>query len=233
LVNSQIYFLGGRYSLESVQNVTRNELYTISLDQSFSTNGLLQSGSVQSTEALSTAPFKYDGGAFWYNNNTLFMYSGLGPDSIETFEPLYSFHIDDDAWTSERVAGGDFQKGNRKYGQYASDLATGQSFFSGGSDTSITGLVSFDASDRSDMSWFNDTSPAPTNARPRGQRMGAEAVFLPFGGEGVLLYIGGYDVRLFCQVSIARRTLLTYTRQGNKALLALIMSIWVRLISMM
>lgn len=79
--------------------------------------------------------------------------------------------------------------------QYATDPISGRSYFSGGDDLQYLGLAGFDASNPEDLVSSNETAPQRADTDSPGfLRTGGEAVYFPYGKQGVLIFLGGLDV---------------------------------------
>lgn len=100
-----------------------------------------------------------------------------------------------------KVAGGEFNFGLRTDAWYTSDPTSGTSFISGGGGDPTTdntippgGMIIFDSSDPSNISWRNDTTGSN---RTSPTSIEGQMVYVRSGKQGVLLGIGGFNVRGF------------------------------------
>lgn len=140
-------------------------------------------------------------GALFPSNDSLYIYGagisplfgGAKPDR-QTLHTLASYDVSKDQWFSVTPVGGDFNSDARVWGAVASDPVNGTSFFTGGANN-VRGMLTFDASDPDHISWTNLTQGRTINDQNPHVIAGG-MVYLPFGNAGVLLLLGGADVRV-------------------------------------
>lgn len=107
--------MSGRYTFTNTDvNKTEQSLYLIALNETFSLDGNFLGAALRSTEALPESPWKGDGGAFLYDNTTLYFYAGL--DQEYEVSGLWGFDISDSYWKPIGVGNGNFQVGIRRDG---------------------------------------------------------------------------------------------------------------------
>ena len=152
------------------------------------------------------------GGEFWYDNTTIYLYSGISASTnadggnLTADNILAAYNTSKNSWETVTVGGGNFDFGNRISASYASDPQSGLSFHLGGEfDIETPGLVEFNASNPSHPTWVNQTSGG-TAGTPVPDVLEGSMVFLPYGDEGILIQLGGYNV---CQLNADRVTKLT------------------------
>lgn len=163
-------------------------LFALNLNESFAVNQLLNPALYQSA-LPSGVPFVYTtGGLFWHDNTTLYLYNDVGErqksDGIRVFDVLSG------TWRSTSVSGGNFQAVfDRGIGGYASIPGRGLSFYTGGAQNATTGLIRFNSANQEELSWTNETASTLYTGRSEGQM-----AYVPVGADGILLYMGGYNV---------------------------------------
>ena len=146
----------------------------------------------QAGSPWSGALFSTNDSFYIYGSGTSPLFGGDDPPQA-TRHTVASYNMSSNAWNSVTPSGGDFNGDARLYGQTASDPVTGMSYFTGGADN-VQGMLEFNASDPGHVTWTNitqntgirDTSP---------MAIAGGMVFLPFGQAGVLLLLGGANVR--------------------------------------
>ena len=140
-------------------------------------------------------------GALFSTNDSFYIYGSgtsplLGGDDPPqaTRHTVASYNMNSDAWNSVKPSGGDFNGDARLWGQTASDPVTGMSYFTGGANN-VQGMLEFNASDPSHVTWANITQGNGIDDSGPIVIAGG-MVFLPFGEAGVLLLLGGANVRV-------------------------------------
>ncbi|KAL8806598.1 MAG: hypothetical protein Q9182_001245 [Xanthomendoza sp. 2 TL-2023] len=102
-------------------------------------------------------------GALFPTNESLYIYGsgsspvfgGAEPDS-STLNTLAKYDSAQDQWPSVFVPEGDLNHDARLWGSVANDLVNGTSFFTGGANN-VCGMLEFDTSDPTHVSWMNTT----------------------------------------------------------------------------
>ena len=107
---------------------------------------------------------------------------------------LASYNSSTQQWKPVSLSGGDFQYGFRSFGASISDPLSGLSFFAGGDD--VDGLLKVDLSDTSNPSWTNQSTQSHSAESALTPVVGAGLTYLPIGKAGILLLIGGAEVRM-------------------------------------
>ncbi|KAL8810986.1 MAG: hypothetical protein Q9200_002148 [Gallowayella weberi] len=144
----------------------------------------------------------FNTGALFPTNESLYVYGGgiwplsgaAEPDSA-TLNTLTKYDSAQNQWSSVFVAGGDLNHDARLSGQVANDLVNGTSFFTGGADN-IRGMLAFDTSDPTHVSWTNTTQEGGISDNSP-HVIGGGMVFLPIGISGALLLLGGANPKMF------------------------------------
>ncbi len=131
------------------------------------------------------------GGAFFYDNTTIYLFSGLGEDSTTVSNELATYDTEAGDWLSSTVAGGSFASGDRQNLLYASVPQFGTSFALGGNYPIVKGLLKYDSTVQNNLRWTNITQDADGGSIP--SNIGGAMVHVPMGKLGVLLIIGGAD----------------------------------------
>ena len=137
-----------------------------------------------------------DNAAFlWYSNDTLYAPNlGAGPSNT-----IAAFNTTAADWSFVSVSGDDVglksinsESDHRSSEMSASIPSSGLAFSFG--DFGLPGLVRFDNAVSQSLTWKNQTSGGSQGIQvPLVAE--AEMVFVPLGKEGVLLVMGGMDVR--------------------------------------
>ena len=128
-------------------------------------------------------------GAFWTDKNLTTLYSVGGYDdgfNNTARNTITSYNASSQAWSNVSVAGGNFNFGARNAAVPARSTTSGQAlgFLTGGPDDPSRGLLRFDGSDSSSLTWRNETN-AP-------HLFGATMQYVRFGNKGMLVAFGGY-----------------------------------------
>ena len=159
------------------------------MNESFPVDGLLNDEFLHTTSSSETQ--FAGGGAFWTNRDGSRLYSMAGfPDNTVNGQSNINAYIPQyDNWESIKVSGGPFNKLNRLHSMsaFSSDGGGSQSFIAGGRNW-LPGLVTFDSTNTQSPSWTNVTDGIPYFWGPTTQ-------YVRFGKQGVLVSIGGYEVR--------------------------------------
>lgn len=114
LVGDQMLFMGGNYSyVEASASLPQPYLYSLNLNRSLPVNGLISSGNLWSYKVPSDVPWKDEGGAFFSDNTTVYLYAGLGDEDMSETNQIWSFNVSRSEWRHIVVNGGNFQKHNR------------------------------------------------------------------------------------------------------------------------
>lgn len=110
-------------------------------------------------------------------------YAGPGNATVQ------SFNVTTQTWSNASVSGGALNTMTRAGAVTATSSSTGLGlgFITGGSDGNTPpGLVTFNASNPSSLTWTNDTQGTPHIALGNMQ-------YARFGSEGILIAFGGYS----------------------------------------
>ena len=207
VANNQLYFEGGQYTfkdgytseagqhnicLPSLFNSscgTESALYWINLNASFPVNGLILTDWYDSISAPGDQ--WANTGAYWTDKDLTTLYSiggHKGADSTAT-NKLSSFNATTQSWFNTTVEGGNFNSLSRNFASSAttSTSGLGLGFLTGGLEATANpqGMIRFDASDPSFLSWQNETY-AP-------HLVGATMQYVRFGNKGILVVVGGYE----------------------------------------
>ena len=136
----------------------------------------------------------YWSGALFSTNDSFYIYGSGSSDPLQaTRHTIANYNMSSKAWNSITPSGGDFNGDPRLYGQKASNPVTGMSYFTGGLNN-VTGMLEFNASDPDHVTWANITQG--NGIHGTGPEVFAgEMVILPFGEAGILLLLGGSNVR--------------------------------------
>jgi hypothetical protein len=183
-----------------------NRLYYLDLTTSFPVEQSISTAYLKSVEVRDnltpriTAQAATNGGEFWYDNTTIYLYAGITTPknadggNFTGDNVLAAYNTSTNSWETVTVEGGDFDFGNRVSASYASDPQSGLSFHLGGEfDVETPGLVEFNASNPSHPTWVNQTNGG-TAGVPVPDVLEGSMAFLPYGDEGILIQLGGYNV---------------------------------------
>lgn len=134
------------------------------------------------------------GGGFFYDNTTIYTFSGFDKDDVPATNVLPTFNTSTDTWATVAVDGGNFSYGQLG-GMVTSSVPEFSLSFSLSGDLAnvAEGLIRLDTSIPNKPSWANITMDAFQNPTPRVA--GASMPYVPMGKRGVLMLIGGFDVR--------------------------------------
>ncbi|KAF8244622.1 hypothetical protein K440DRAFT_490519, partial [Wilcoxina mikolae CBS 423.85] len=175
------------------------KLYWVDLTTNIFLSGLLSGDVINSIDAPPGSPWQ-DSGAFFYDDMALYLFAGL-PNTGTPVDTIWSYNTSTEKWKELAVAGGKLNFGTRRNAWFASELMRKRSFYLGGSAISIQtiarfvkGLLVIDARDPSHLTWENKTVSGGDGEEVPSTFEGA-MVYVPKGKEGVLLGMGGYDVR--------------------------------------
>ena len=147
----------------------------------------------QAGSPLSGALFSTNDSFYIYGSGTSPLFGADDPPQV-TRHTIASYNMSSNAWTSVKPSGGDFNGDARLLGQMASDAVTGMSYFTGGANN-VQGMLEFNASDPGHVTWANITQGTGIHGTDPIVIAGG-MVFLPFGEAGVLLLLGGANVRV-------------------------------------
>ena len=106
-------------------------------------------------------------------------------DPIRT-NTLDSYNATSQSWLNVTVIGGKYGGFARTFASSATTATSGLSFgfLTGGEGKVLPqGMISFDASDLSSLSWRNETYAPPIS--------GATMQYVRFGNKGILVVVGG------------------------------------------
>lgn len=130
-------------------------------------------------------------GAFWTTNDTLYVYGGGFATPTNT---LSAYNVTTGHWKEVNVTGGNLNFGNRTSSLYASVPDSGLGFIYGGT-TYMGGMIRFDASNPSNLSWTNETLGSGSYGVDVPNLDSGAMVYIPAGEEGMLISFGGGNVR--------------------------------------
>ncbi|KAI9871284.1 MAG: hypothetical protein M1830_003110 [Pleopsidium flavum] len=205
VAGEKLYFMGGFYTIEGGStNENEQQLFRVDLSSSFAVNGILPASSVVTSPAPPNSNWKGAGAFFVDDTDTiLYSYGGFERD-YEPQNSMAMYNTTSQSWSTVTVSGGNLNQGDREESMYTSSLGTdlSLSFIQGGytsamgpsawlesaSATNLTGMITFNSSDASNLSWTNSTkfSNAP-------ETMGAKMQFVRYGRSGVLIAFGGFN----------------------------------------
>ncbi|KAI9791455.1 MAG: hypothetical protein M1835_000311 [Candelina submexicana] len=176
--------MGGQYTFQGGDTAsTEQHIYWLDLTKSFSVGGVLSSNSLNSTQAPDDSGWQATG-AFFTSKSTLYSFgtpsNSIARDSLSTYDTALN------QWGTARVAEGSLNVGARHMNMHATG-GPGSGFITGGGDADPKGMIQFNASDPSRLSWVNHTGENVPNT------MGATMQYIRMGREGVLIALGGYD----------------------------------------
>ncbi len=173
-------------------------IYWIGLDTKFPVEEPIPSDRLNSvTIPEDVTPFGVNqslvAGPLFYTNDSIYVVAGMG-DAANNVLPVFDTTTED--WSAVTVEGGNFNTHNRLQSVVASDQRTGLSFMIGGDLGRFHfGMIRFDASDEASPQWTNETTNDVSGGIEVPSILEGSMVYLPMGEAGVLLAIGGYDVR--------------------------------------
>ncbi|KAI9668508.1 MAG: hypothetical protein M1829_005325 [Trizodia sp. TS-e1964] len=192
IVGDQLFFMSGTYIFEVAIMASRQpNLMWLDLNTTFPVETFIANASIGLSHIPSYDPAQDSGGSFFYDNTTVYVFAGLGDVDHVITNQLKSYNASAKNWSDVAVAGGNFNRGSRFKGLHTSDPGTGRSWYSGGFDTNIRGMIQFDSSVSTGPTWTNTTSVMTEISG--ANNLGGELVFVPMGQAGVLIAIGGYD----------------------------------------
>jgi len=175
------------------------KFYEFDLTSSFIVDSCIPGRSLKPSNAPANSNWNATGVFFLDANETLlytfggFQGGGLRTDAL----PLYN--TTSESWDTVTVPGESLNFGDRDDAMFASSLGSNQglSFIQGGYPTDIAGylpystpgLITFDASNPANLSWFNSTESSNTP-----HTLGASMQYVRYGQSGTLIGLGGYGV---------------------------------------
>ena len=193
----QVYFFVSGLKKPADNGVLASILYSIDLSNSFPVETLLSPTFMQNSTVpsdivpnLNNQTEQTYNGALFATNDTFYVYGGANPAQ----NLLASYNTTAKTWSPVPVSGDNFLADARYKGQSVSDPASGLSFYAGGKG-GIPGIVKFDASKPAAISWTNETVSSTGNGESPPNRYGGGMVYLPKGKAGVILSLGGSNVR--------------------------------------
>ena len=209
VLGTRLYFMGGSYTFFdgdtnsnglSSQNLvsmgfiltilTEHELYWLDLNTSFPVEGLISHNSLFSVPA--TGDQLAGSGAFFVDvqETTLYSFGGFAEGSSDQTDQLLSYDVSKNSWFNASVLGGKYNEYQWDTSMHATSQAGGQglSFINGGDNGTTGGMIVFNASDTSQLSWTNETGPTVPST------IGASMSYLRYGTQGVLIGMGGTNV---------------------------------------
>ncbi|KAI9875995.1 MAG: hypothetical protein M1830_007583, partial [Pleopsidium flavum] len=195
-----MYFMGGQHTVQGgITNGAERKLYALDLTSSFPVDSCIAGSSLQQSRAPADSNWNATGVFFLDANETLlytfggFQKSGPHTDAL----PLYN--TTSQSWSTVTVPGESLNWGDRDDSMFASSLGSNQglSFIEGGYPTDIAndaqnstpGLITFNASNPANLSWYNSTESSNTP-----HTLGASMQYVRYGQSGLLVGLGGYTL---------------------------------------
>ncbi|KAL8836933.1 MAG: hypothetical protein Q9170_002733 [Blastenia crenularia] len=173
-----------------------SKLFWFNLNETFPVDNFIANSTLSYVDAPSGLTESFNdqiesaGGAFFYDNSSLYLFSGTGKStSQDSHMAKYDSEIGD--WSASSVNGGAFNFNDRQNLLYASVPQFGKSFALGGDIDIVKGFVKFDSSNTDDLTWTNVTKDV--GGRDVPSNIGGALIHVPMGKLGVLLVIGGAD----------------------------------------
>ncbi|KAL8898429.1 MAG: hypothetical protein Q9207_006707 [Kuettlingeria erythrocarpa] len=190
--------MGGNYTYVGGETAGPvSKLFWLDLNETFPVDTFIAKSTLGSVEAPPNLTAQFGdqigslGGAFFYDNTTIYLFSGLGEDSTTVSNELATYDTEAEDWLSSTVAGGAFASGDRQNLLFASVPQFGTSFALGGNYPIVKGLLKYDSTVQDNLRWTNITQDAAGGSIP--SNIGGVMVHVPMGKFGVLLIIGGAD----------------------------------------
>ena len=179
--------------------VTEHVLFSLDLSTTFPVETLLSPDFLHNTSisldivpALLSQTESLWAGALFASNDSIYIYGG-GDSSGGSENTLASYNVTTSTWNPVAVSGGEFENDSRSFGQSVSIPASGLAFFVGGTD-GVQGMLRFDESDSSRISWTNQTLSNGSRGISIPDSVAGGMVYLPVGKAGILLLLGGSNV---------------------------------------
>ncbi|KAL8918436.1 MAG: hypothetical protein Q9208_007341 [Pyrenodesmia sp. 3 TL-2023] len=190
--------MGGNYTYVGGESAgPESKLFWLNLNETFPVDTFIAKSTLGSVDAPPDVTANFDeqleslGGAFFYDNTTIYLFSGMGEDSTTVIDEVATYDIEAEDWLSSTVQGGSFAFGDRQNLLYASVPQFGTSFALGGNYPIVKGLLRFNSTIQDSLRWTNITEDSNGGAVP--SNIGGAMVHVPMGKLGVLLVIGGAD----------------------------------------
>ena len=130
-------------------------------------------------------------GALWHTDDTIYV---MGGGFTTPTNKISSYNITSGKWKEVTVDGGNFNFGNRTSAQSVSVPGSKLGFIYGGISPYMGGMIRFDASDPSNLSWANETLGDGSKGDPVPNLDSGGLVYVPVGKEGMLISFGGSNV---------------------------------------
>ncbi|KAH8689001.1 hypothetical protein BGW36DRAFT_402059 [Talaromyces proteolyticus] len=195
LVNDSLYFIGGNYSVVSLDGQTispSTTLYSLDVNNQFPVERSIPQSLLTDTTIASQITAAYNSsligsngdaaGALWHTNDTIYIFGG----GFETpTNSVSSYNVRTSEWKEVEVKGGSFNFGNRSSAQYVSVPERNLGF---------VGMIRFDASDPNNLSWTNETLGNGSYGADVPNLDSGTMVYVPAGKEGMLISFGGSNV---------------------------------------
>jgi len=179
-----VRYLGRRLTLS-----TEQQLYWLDLNTSFPVESSISSNTLHSIAA--PADTQWRGAGLFFTDaaqTALYSYGGFLEDDSD-HNSTWVFNSSSAKWSNETVSGGGLNRFNRDSSMHTSTTSSNQGLgFVNGGWNSISGMVTFNASNPRQLSWTNQTQGDVPGT------MGATMQYVRYGKAGVLIAIGGYDV---------------------------------------
>ena len=196
------------YSTKTKSELTETSVFALDLASQFPVEDLLSRDFYRNVSIpLDIVPNikdqagAFSSGALFSTNDSFYIYGsgsspllGGGDPPQATRHTIASYNMNSNIWSSVKPSGGDFNGDARLWGQTASDPVAGMSYFTGGANN-VQGMLEFNASDPGHVTWVNITQGSGILGTGPIVIAGG-MVFLPFGEAGVLLLLGGANVRV-------------------------------------
>ena len=170
-------------------------------------------GSIVSQKLLLAVPFQGSGwdnsGAFFIDADltTLYSFAAFGNVASSVLNIIDAFNSTTGNWTNVTVGGGVVNSLSEGTSATTASSGLGLNFITGGynnplASSTAAGMIRFDASISSALTWRNETDGVPGLARGTMQ-------YVRSGSKGVLLAVGGFLRVQICPLARAHKTLLT------------------------
>lgn len=183
------------YSLIALEQ----KLYTLDLTSSFTVDSCIPGSSLQASDAPAESNWNATGVFFLdANESLLYTFGGFQKSGPRT-DALPLYNTTSGSWDTVTVPGESLNWGDRDDSMFASSRGSDQglSFIQGGYPTDIAGylpystpgLITFNASNPANLSWFNSTESSNTP-----HTLGASMQYVRYGQSGTLIGLGGYGV---------------------------------------
>lgn len=133
-------------------------------------------------------------GTLWHTDDTIYIFGA--PNKATS--SLAAYNVITDTWQDVEVTGGAYNFGDRTAAQSVSISESGLHFIYGGSNPYMGGMIRFDASDSTNLSWTNETLGNGSNGVEVPNLNAGALVHIPAGEQGILVSFGGSNARSRC-----------------------------------